>query len=280
MALLCVQACLLTAIAAKAETTTDLEADLRRYEHNRTALNTIFAPLWVPPPIIRSSASILYSCIVTLLACVYTALHLDTPAPGSSTLRRFGIKVVWVIWAIFAPELVVYKALTQLLESRRLVAELQKLEKEVDCHDVYGLQNSDPYPLVLPSRDAPFDLSYGFFVNMGGLAVQHELFSTYKTPMTVGPGLVLLLAKYGQFLRIPKSRIDNKSKANVFQKILVITQVSWMVLQCIVRKAYGLPLSLLEVHTMVHVVCAFILYGLWFKVRIVQPADKTPENFI
>ncbi|KAI2777361.1 hypothetical protein F4815DRAFT_481826 [Daldinia loculata] len=39
-----------------------------------------------------------------------------------------------------------------------------------------------------------------------------------------------------------------------------------MVIQCISRKAYRLPLTLLEIHTMVHVVCAFILYICWFEV--------------
>jgi hypothetical protein len=50
------------------------------------------------------------------------------------------------------------------------------------------------------------------------------------------------------------------------QKIIVVGQVLWMVLQCIARTAYHLPLSLLEIHTMFHVACALLLYICWFKV--------------
>jgi hypothetical protein len=77
---------------------------------------------------------------------------------------------------------------------------------------------------------------------------------------------VLQLARDGHFLRIPRSKIDDKSKADVIQKILVMTQVTWMATQCIARKIYGLPLTLLEIHTMVHVVCAVVLFALWISV--------------
>jgi len=98
---------------------------------------------------------------------------------------------------------------------------------------------------------------------MGGIVVQSEHF---PEPTPIGPAFVLMLAREGHFLRVESAKIDDKSKANLFQKILVVTQVSWMVLQCSARKIYGFPLSLLEVHTLVHVFCAFILYALWIKV--------------
>jgi hypothetical protein len=87
---------------------------------------------------------------------------------------------------------------------------------------------------------------------------------------------VLQLAKLGHFIQIPRSKIDDKSKADTLQKFLVMTQVIWMATQCIVRKAYGLPLSLLEVHTMVHVVCALVMYIFWIK----KPKDLTDPEVI
>jgi hypothetical protein len=67
---------------------------------------------------------------------------------------------------------------------------------------------------------------------------------------------------------IPKTKIDAKRKADPIQKALVLLQASWLALQCVTRRAYGLPLTLLEVHTMVGVVCAIILYIFWFEVSI------------
>lgn len=81
-----------------------------------------------------------------------------------------------------------------------------------------------------------------------------------------GPGLIVWLAERGHWFKVRKQDIDEKSKADPLQKVLVLIQVSWMVIQCIARRASDLPLSLLEIHTMVHVVCAMILYACWFQV--------------
>jgi len=35
--------------------------------------------------------------------------------------------------------------------------------------------------------------------------------------------------------------------------------------QSIARKVHGYPLTLLELHTLVHVICAFAMYALWFR---------------
>ncbi|KAF5690625.1 hypothetical protein FDENT_3789 [Fusarium denticulatum] len=57
---------------------------------------------------------------------------------------------------------------------------------------------------------------------------------------------VLQLARMGHFLPIERSKINDKSKADTLQKVLVMTQVLWMATQCIFR----LGISLLEIHTM------------------------------
>jgi hypothetical protein len=77
---------------------------------------------------------------------------------------------------------------------------------------------------------------------------------------------VLELAKMGEFIYISRDAIGDRSKADTFQKFLVLLQVSWMVCQCIARRAYGLPITLLEVHAMVHVACAILMYAFWIEV--------------
>lgn len=114
---------------------------------------------------------------------------------------------------------------------------------------------------------------------MGGLEIdisRFEHFTDHWAPRgTLQSGTlrlsvsgVLQLAKLGHFLPIPRSKIDDKSKADTLQKVLVMTQVTWMATQCIVRKAYGLPISLLEIHTMVHVICAITMFLFWIEVCI------------
>jgi hypothetical protein len=81
-----------------------------------------------------------------------------------------------------------------------------------------------------------------------------------------GPALIIWLAERRHWIKIRKQDIDDKSKADTLQKVLVLIQVSWMVIQCTARRISDLPLTLLEIHTLVHVVCAIILYACWFQV--------------
>lgn len=105
----------------------DVEADISSLAENSTALHTIIAPPWVSSSNFRGSSDILQSCIVTLISCVYTAIHLNVPQHGgsgwwSSMLQKFR----WTLAAILAPEIVLYNAVSQFLEARWLQRELRK----------------------------------------------------------------------------------------------------------------------------------------------------------
>ena len=114
------------------------------------------------------------------------------------------------------------------------------------------------------------DLRYGFYVAMGGLVYEVEKLHDDFPLVTLTPGGIIALARQGQFVDISNEDITDKSKADIFTKSLICIQVLWMVIQCIARKAAGYPLTLLEIHTMVHVVCALTLYVLWWKVSSCQ----------
>ena len=64
---------------------------------------------WRSSPNTRSTLDILSTCIITLLLCVWTAVHLNISQPASvwrPRLRKFG----WLVLALLAPEIVVYTA--------------------------------------------------------------------------------------------------------------------------------------------------------------------------
>lgn len=86
--------------------------------------------------------------------------------------------------------------------------------------------------------------------------------------LTLQPLGIIELAKKGYFLEISEKAIKDKSKADILAKLLVCVQVVWMVIQCIGRKVEGLPISLLEIHVLVHVACALCMYALWIKVSL------------
>lgn len=105
---------------------------------------------------------------------------------------------------------------------------------------------------------------------MGGLRAYIKDIKPADAPddyFSLSADAVISLAGRGHWISVPSSRIEDKSKADIIQKCLVLIQLIWMVTQCIVRAVLGLPISLLEVHTMFHVVCTIIVYGFWMQVE-------------
>ncbi|QPC60526.1 hypothetical protein HYE67_002757 [Fusarium culmorum] len=191
----------------------------------------------------------------------------------------------WVIIALFAPELAVFVAATQLHYAWSLKSELLKIKKQ--------RQES---PGRKPDPDFEINLKYAFFIVMGAVRFDvHDIFSLEdlsaryrhkfnrtsldRRSVRSAPASIIWLAERGYWIKVREQDIDDKSKADPVQKALVLIQVLWMVTQCIARRISNLPLSLLEFHTIVHAACAVILYVCWFKKPLdVQEAIVAPTK--
>jgi hypothetical protein len=60
---------------------------------------------WKPEPLVRGTFSILSSSLLTMILCVWTAVHLNIPEHGKAKeqiWRRLG----WMAIALLAPEMV------------------------------------------------------------------------------------------------------------------------------------------------------------------------------
>jgi hypothetical protein len=93
------------------------------------------APSWMPNPKGRGTLDILWSCLFTLSLCVYTAIHLNVPPPGSGRIGFLWQKTKWVVVGILAPELVVYTAFKQLQLAKDIRDRLNEM-KEKKGNDV------------------------------------------------------------------------------------------------------------------------------------------------
>lgn len=81
-----------------------------------------------------------------------------------------------------------------------------------------------------------------------------------------GEGYKKLLEECPQKIKkIEKTLVENMGKTDDLGKVIVCGQGIWMLIQCITRKAGGLPVTLLELHVAMHVVCALIMYLLWWN---------------
>ncbi|EMT62555.1 hypothetical protein FOC4_g10006175 [Fusarium odoratissimum] len=114
------------------------------------------APSWVGTPNVRGTFDILESCIFTLIACVFTALHLDV-IPNPKWQRLLFEKAKWVLLTIVIPEVSILTATNQLLDAWILKSGLEKIQIR------QKLTKSSP------EADFEINLKYAYFIIMGGL---------------------------------------------------------------------------------------------------------------
>ena len=148
-------------------------------------------------------------------------------------------------------------------------------ESNGNCHHHFDSESAR-HPVTLrekpsPSTETPaprpervaWTLQQAYFIVAGGLAVDSSSF--WKKPcMVFTPLGALELAKAGLLPEISPEMVEDKNKADSISKILVCVQVGWYIIQCTARLVQKLPLTLLEVHTLIHVLLAFIMYLFWF----------------
>ncbi len=97
---------------------------------NVTLANEETAPAWMPPAKVRGTVDILYSCLITLTLCVYTAVHINVSPRGVSQWWWYMQKSKWTALGIFAPEVVLFTAWDQFWKATRLRKTLNKEAKK------------------------------------------------------------------------------------------------------------------------------------------------------
>ncbi|KAL7812696.1 hypothetical protein V8C44DRAFT_329024 [Trichoderma aethiopicum] len=211
---------------------------------------------YVPNPDGRGTLSLLFSCLLTLSLCVWSAIHLDLPPYGESDIEYTYRYLKWSMLGIFGPELVIWAAWRQFISARTLTNFVKESSNN-------GRRDMD--------KGRQWTMVHGFYAGMGGF-----VFDTTTPEMLHGPPFIpqrrlhvtprgiQLLAKCGLLPDISVEEIKDKSKTDGSGKLICCIQVGWMVVQAIVRVAVGLPITPLETNTIGHVVCALINYALWW----------------
>lgn len=134
-----------------------VEEELSAAAGNLTALKSAIVSSWVLGPQFRGTSDILWSCIVTLIACIYTAIHLNVPPAHEGNGRFIWRKAKWAGLALFAPELVLFCAYRQFSEARKLVRELNELR---GAHpEVNGVRAKPPEVSKEPAEGAGHTLA-------------------------------------------------------------------------------------------------------------------------
>ena len=208
---------------------------------------------YVSDPSGRGTASLVISCLLTLVLCVWSALHLNVPQKSDTTVQKLLVNVRWIITGVYAPELVVFTAWRQWC-SARLLSDLVASQGFLTGARVFGDTKSNH------SLWNTWTITHSFFASTGGFAFDFEGdgsagFLPIETPqrLTLTARGVALLARCGRLPDIAEAEINDKSKANNVAKALVLIQAVWMLIQVLGRLVVGLPVTLLEVNTIAHV---------------------------
>jgi Na+/alanine symporter len=81
---------------------------------------------WVEEPKQRGTFAILSLCFTTIIICVWSAVHLDIPKTRHSSTHRFLTRVVWMLIALNAPELLLLLAINQRIDAHVLNTRVTK----------------------------------------------------------------------------------------------------------------------------------------------------------
>ncbi|KAG1886408.1 uncharacterized protein F5891DRAFT_1132456 [Suillus fuscotomentosus] len=204
--------------------------------------------LTIPSFTTKTLWTIISSSVLTLFACIYSAIHPNIPSPKDSgsflIIRR---QLGMMIMTLIAPEMIVTWAMRQ----------------SFSAHQVTRQFKESGYPNVGPeSEDYTWTQTHSFFALMGGFM----LYVDGEPYLTLRPEYILKLIR-DECIDVPTitaNQIHDKSKGNAISKALVMLQVAWFVMQLITRVVCHLETTQLEVGTLAFAVLSFLTYAMWW----------------
>ena len=197
----------------------------------------------------RSTANILFSCVITLNLALYTSLNLNIENCGKWYIR-VPKKFKWVALGAIFPEWIMWTAIQQ----RRVANDIRK-KIHIINKDLAKNRGQDE-----PQR---WSLSTAFFATSGGFQVRGNEWMTIDGKILTPDG-VLLLAEKGFFMDVDENSIVDKSKRDGLANFLILLQILWIFSQLFARIAWKLPVTLLEWNTIAHVICSLVLFCFWW----------------
>jgi hypothetical protein len=118
----------------------------------------------------------------------------------------------------------------------------------------------------------PWTTTHSFFAAMGGFVFDtcgekaNFLPRNRRRIALTNEGIVYLLKNKPSLMPdISESTIKDKSKGSWFTKLITCLQATWFCAQCFARWSQGISVSLLELNTLAHAICAFLIYFFWWN---------------
>ena len=204
---------------------------------------------WVDSPNRRGTIDIIWSCASTIFLCVWVMLHLNVPAEKDSEIVILARKAKWFVMAMLAPELLMLFAGGQWAAARRSVDDMRAI----------GAQG--------------WTMIHAFHAESGGFLLEAK----DSPPFPVTAKQIHYLAQHGhiEVPTISAAQIFDKSKADIFAKLIAAGQSGWFAVQVAARGVENLAVTLLELSTICLMTCTGAALFFWFY----KPLDvRTPTT--
>ncbi|TFK73001.1 hypothetical protein BDN72DRAFT_855036 [Pluteus cervinus] len=208
----------------------------------------------------RTLLDIVQSCLVTIAACVFQAIHPNIPDPKAGFCKKQFQRVKITLHATICPEVIIFWAIRQRLGSRIVRDEVNKAFEDLRL-------NSPKYPVIT------WTATHGHFAQMGG-------FCRDDTGVVLFPPTLVDFIREDRInlkgLQITKEQLEDRSKGNLISKVFVTLQTTWFVLECLSRWLARLPLTELEVITLAYATLNIITCAVWWN----KPLNVGCPNYL
>lgn len=206
---------------------------------------------WVLESPGRGTLHLISTCLFTSLLCTWVVIHRRV-----SKRAIFGRlhKIVLFLMAVVAPEFIAVEGLQEWSQAKRMVK---------NCVGFTG---------------GGLKLGHAFYIGMLGLR-----YRTTTGERVIWPNQYTWLLQQGLIdwkdhaaWGLSEESIRDKSDADGFVKLAALLQVSWFVVQCIMRTAHVLPLAQLESMTLSYIPLFAATYFFWW----LKPKDVMTPSIV
>ncbi|EMD37404.1 hypothetical protein CERSUDRAFT_73306 [Gelatoporia subvermispora B] len=195
---------------------------------NSTTLDTTRG--FVAGPSIRGTMDIFWSCSSALALCTWTAIYRRRAMNvGSVAVEKVALAILFIL----VPEILLTRALCEVLEARHSVALYRKYGEEIAGEE--------------------WSIDVVRHASMGGFSLED------KRPLTMEDILILIRHRFISTQQPYLMKIEGPRRAIMFLKTIACIQALWLGAQCIAREAIGLPISTLEIGTLGYVLLALVI---------------------
>ncbi|OCL13489.1 hypothetical protein AOQ84DRAFT_414796 [Glonium stellatum] len=241
---------------------------------------------YVSAPNTRSTLTILWSNLSTILLCTWSIQHLNVPAMRPDTdsalekMKRsildFRIKVKWMLLTILVPEYLVGKAFGERLAAKAGVKAMFALVSErVTWEEVHAYMANMGYFVLQIDNDTKaqfkdevanilgaLTLSNSEKMNMLRFAQPYWALNNTQWSMIVGTQADLDFAGLPE---VSSEQLQKLDKGGTLVKVLALSQITYLIVQLVARKVADLPSTQLEIATLAFSALSFATYFLYWN---------------